>query len=343
MNHSEIVSPSLDHDMAHAYLRLQFQVKPLAGSEAPLVGPVVRRVLGRALVAAHCPAGEPVCQAKRGDAGKPSDPGALCSLAGSCPYGVLFAASRSARPPFSLFVHPPPRAGAARFLEVTLFGPAWRSYPWVARAVEEALLRGVGRGRWKWEVQAVFRTRDDRHRQRLSGGGIAALPLDLRPDRLPVPGLAAVSSAASPALSSGQVRVPQRVGIDLLSPTRLISGKRLLADGEPIPFSLLLARTLDRYFGVTQPRGGCGAARGGLGELESAARAVPLIDDGTVRRHQRDYSTRSRREIRLDGRVGRLIYGPEAVPFLPILRLAEILHLGKNPASGCGRVRVFTR
>ncbi len=319
------------HD--HAYLRLQFQIKPLDGSEAPLGTPVIRRVLGRALVEAHCPTGEPLCQAKPAGKGRPPAPEELCVLAGSCPYGVLFAASRSARPPYTLFLHPPPRAGAARFLEVTLFGPAWRSYPWVARAIEGALLRGVGRGRWKWEVQAVFRTRDDRHRQRLSGGGIAGLPLDLRPDRLPVPLLV----AGSPA----KVSAPGPVYVDLLSPTRLVDGKRLLAEGKPIRFELLLARTLDRYFGVTQPRGGCGAARNGLGELAAAARAVPLVEDQTVRRSQQDYSARSRRLIRLDGRVGRLIYGPEAVPFLPILRLAEILHLGKNPASGCGRVRVL--
>lgn len=42
----------------------------------------------------------------------------------------------------------------------------------------------------------------------------------------------------------------------------------------------------------------------------------------------------------LGGRVGRLLYGGEAARFLPILQAGEILHLGKNTASGCGRIRV---
>jgi CRISPR-associated endoribonuclease Cas6 len=42
----------------------------------------------------------------------------------------------------------------------------------------------------------------------------------------------------------------------------------------------------------------------------------------------------------LGGKVGRLVYGGEAARFLPILRAGEILHVGKNAASGCGRLRV---
>ncbi|MCP4006080.1 MAG: CRISPR system precrRNA processing endoribonuclease RAMP protein Cas6 [bacterium] len=54
----------------------------------------------------------------------------------------------------------------------------------------------------------------------------------------------------------------------------------------------------------------------------------------------KDYSARSRSELKLGGKVGQLIYGEEATRFFPILRAGEILHLGKNPASGCGRIRV---
>ena len=38
--------------------------------------------------------------------------------------------------------------------------------------------------------------------------------------------------------------------------------------------------------------------------------------------------------------MGRLLYGGDAARFLPILRAGEILHLGKNVASGCGRLQV---
>jgi CRISPR-associated endoribonuclease Cas6 len=42
----------------------------------------------------------------------------------------------------------------------------------------------------------------------------------------------------------------------------------------------------------------------------------------------------------LGGKVGRLVYGGVAARFLPILKAGEILHVGKNAASGCGRIRI---
>ncbi len=52
------------------------------------------------------------------------------------------------------------------------------------------------------------------------------------------------------------------------------------------------------------------------------------------------YSARSDAELLFGGKIGRLVYGEEAARFLPLLRAGEIVHLGKNPTSGCGRMRV---
>jgi hypothetical protein len=53
-----------------------------------------------------------------------------------------------------------------------------------------------------------------------------------------------------------------------------------------------------------------------------------------------DYSARSRSELLLGGKVGRTVYGASAARFLPLLRAGEILHVGKNAASGNGRIQV---
>jgi hypothetical protein len=113
-----------------------------------------------------------------------------------------------------------------------------------------------------------------------------------------------------------------------------------------VPFAALIARLLDRFDGLTtrtagEPPGG--AVPPGLrARLEARAAQVPLLADETRWRQVHDYSARSGREIYLDGKVGRLTYGPEARPFLPLLAAGEIVHLGKNPASGCGRLAVGT-
>jgi hypothetical protein len=322
---------------AQEYVRLQFQIRPQSGASAELSAKMVRRVLGKALVDRYCAVGETVCQPSREEAlsQAPKIPiGRRCTLAGCCPYGVLFAASLTVRPPYTLYLHRPPGAGAALFLEITLLGPAWRMYPWVARALEAALLRGVDKDRRKWEIQSVFRSGAGRERHRLCGGDLAALPMALEPDRLAPPSAwvaAEVGGVPSPATG--------RVQVDLLSPTRLIADSRLLADGEPVPFRLLVARTFGRYYDLFGQPADWAAERARLQQWVQEAEAVPLLEDRTRRRRVNDYSARWQREINLDGRVGSLLYGPEAARFLPVLRLAEILHIGKNPASGCGRVR----
>ncbi|MGH9361779.1 MAG: CRISPR system precrRNA processing endoribonuclease RAMP protein Cas6, partial [Thermoanaerobaculia bacterium] len=74
--------------------------------------------------------------------------------------------------------------------------------------------------------------------------------------------------------------------------------------------------------------------------VEAEAVRVPLLADTTRWIEVPDYSARSGAEMLLGGKVGRLLYGGEAARFLPILRAGEILHVGKNTASGCGRIQV---
>jgi len=75
-------------------------------------------------------------------------------------------------------------------------------------------------------------------------------------------------------------------------------------------------------------------------DQEAEAARVLLLADETDWERVRDDSARGDKEIHLGGKVGRLVYGKEAMPFLPILQAGEILHVGKNPAAGCGRMAV---
>src|SRR6185503_18691478 len=108
----------------HPYLR--FELRPRAAEEdrgeaPPLPAALVRRVLGKALIDSFCPFGEPRCQAVPAGEGARPSPQDLCLLAACCPYGVLFAASSSPRPPFALHTARG-EGGSEGFLELTLFG-----------------------------------------------------------------------------------------------------------------------------------------------------------------------------------------------------------------------------
>ncbi len=331
---------------AHAFLRLEIEVAPTghAGGRRrrndlrvlyshpreqreSLTAPRLRRVLGKALVDGFCPFGAPRCQ-ERGPSGAPAAaPAELCDQARSCPYGVLYAASRSRRPPFSIHLRPGVIRGEVRVIELTLYGSACRGWPWILTALSRALGRGLGRERSRWRIVRVFRVSARSRRDWLCGVDLRQISTSL--------------ATAEFRLGLNHDAPSGRVEVKLLSPSRLVRDGKLLWGTEPVPFTVLIARILDRFEGLY------GAEADLLradfrSDLEAAAAEVPLIADETHWVEVRDYSARKRAELRLGGKVGRLVYGEGAARFLPILKAGEILHVGKNPTAGCGRIRVAT-
>ena len=308
------------------YLRLHLALKPAgSGDSASFAGPRIRRVLGKALIEGFCPFGEPRCQ-PRPQRGKPAPAHELCDLARSCPYGVLFAASSAGRPPFSLFLPPPRGHDEPQGLELTLYGEGCAMYSWAVLSLQRALRQGLGKERRGWEITEILRVQPDRRVESLCNGDLTALTSNLTPDVL---GL-----GIEPYLAH------QPVEVRLLSPTRLLEGGKLLPGHAPVPLRLLVARVLDRFrslFGDDASE----ILHPGIREvIEAQADQVRLLVDETEWREVADYSARSRSELLLGGKVGRLVYGEEAAPFFPILRAGEVLHVGKNTTSGCGRIAV---
>lgn len=313
-----------------SYLRFHLVLEPTdgdGGSPAALAGPRVRRVLGKAFIGGFCPFGEPRCQ-PRSQGGSPPPPEELCELAKRCPYGVLFAASLTGRPPFSLFL-PRPADSEPGILEITLYGKGSGFYAWALLALQHALRQGLGKKRRRWEIAEILRVLPDRRGERLCGGDLSALPSRLAPDLL---GL-----AIEPYLA------PQQVEVTLLSPTRLLDDGKLVPGHAPVPFKLLVARVLDRFRGLYGDDASEILNPGIREVIEAQAGEVRLLADETDWHEVADYSARSRSELLLGGKVGRLVYGEEAAPFFPILRAGEVLHVGKNPTSGCGRIAVDLR
>ncbi len=321
----------------YRYLRLRVSIRRIAADgkpardssrPSPLTSPRLRRVLGKALVDGFCPYGKPRCQPRQGRGPMPA-PRDLCRLAEVCPYGVVYAAGMGAtgtgvRPPFALYVPPVATHERTALIELTLFGPAWGLYPWILGALDQALRIGLGAERQAWKISAIHRVDEERCGERVCGGDLSHLAPALEPELLR---LELTPDSTQP------------VTVELLSPTRLIRGGRLLPSDQSLPLSLLLGRILDRVGGLYGAGSNDFLLPNVRSRLEAEAAEVPLLEDHTRWIEVPDYSARHRSELCLGGRVGRLVYGTGAARFLPILRAGEVLHVGKNVASGCGRLR----
>lgn len=290
-------------------------------SSSPLTAPRLRRVLGKALIDAFCLFGRPLCQERQSHV--PSQAAEHCHLAGSCPYGVFYARSRTQRPPFALYVTSD--TGGLDLVELTFFGDACAMYPWMLASLERALTMGLGRERRQWRIERVLKVTADARRQTLCGRDLTRLPADVAPESFRL--------TADP-LSPGPTTV------ELLSPTRLIHDGRIWPRDEPVPFELLIARILGRFRELYGDGASDLLRKPVRAEIEAAASRVPLVADETRWIEVKDYSARMDRELRLDGLTGRLRYGEPAGCFLPLLQVGEVLHLGKNPTAGCGRMRI---
>ena len=311
------------------YLRFELKLRPAgalrkaAGQRRrALAGPRLRRVLGKCLIDRFCPFGKPICESRVSDEAA-SSPTELCDLAPTCPYGVAFAESCGRRPPFALYVPGEGGAKAPDRVELTLYGAGWRLYPWMLQGLREALRGGLGKGRLQWEIEEVWRLRADG--EELLDSGSESLPARLSPELL--------------GLSLEPFLAPQQLEVRLCSPTRLIDQGRLVRRAA-VGLELLVARILDRFGGLYGDDSSEILRPEIRGPIEAQAARVPLLVDETTWVEAPDYSARSRSKLSLGGKVGRLVYGEAAAPFYGILRAGEILHVGKNPASGRGRIKV---
>jgi hypothetical protein len=313
------------------YIRLEIELETARETgphpDPSSLGPRLRGSLGKALVDSFCAFGEPRCDPKgKGSQPSPPSPEELCRLATACPYGVLYAASLSRRPPFALYVSQGHDAETRLNLEITLYGPGWRHYAWVLASLARAAQHLGSRDLPGLKIAALRRIHPDRSATSHWGTDLSALPADLTPDLL---GLAPEPFVA-----------PRPVAIDLLSPTHLLSHGRPLPREEPVPFGILIKSTLDRFAGLYGSSASPVLAQEIRATVEAAAAEVPLLEQDLRAAEASHYSRRSRAQLDLGGVVGRLVYGPQAAAFIHILRAAEILHLGKNPTFGCGRLRV---
>ena len=266
-----------------------------------------------------------------------------CMLLHTCAYPAVF---EPAPPPNSevlrthehipvpYLLEPPPRreapwqAGEALCLGLALIGQGIAYLPYFVLAFQALGRRGLGRERARADLTQVVA---------IEANGNGDEPLwqaeSLRRDWATFGRWQAqdMHRELDSAISS--------LTLHFLTPTRLKYNGRFLEDAPPFH---VVVRTLLRrisslsYFHCgrrweTDYRGWIERAQ----EVETETAEVRWVD-------WERYSTRQRQRMNLGGIRGRVTYAGELPPFLPLLRLGELIHVGKGATFGNGQYRMET-
>ena len=307
--------------MATSFLPLELNCR--FSSPAPLPafkGSSLRGAFGHALKSVTCALRRQDC--------------ASCLLAKSCAYNLIFATEKLANSRLSARPHPyilnPPassqqdwQSGEEFRFGLTLLGPAARFLPHILYAVEEMGRTGLGREAREGAGRFVLAE------LRLCG---EERPLYTETDR---------TLQQPPELPWLRVEPPGRtlaeLGLELQTPLRLKDQNSLQ---NSLNFTALIRAALRRVSALEEHYGEGKPELDYRGLLVLADKVETVQAELRWQEHRR-YSNRQRREMLLGGMVGKLRFRGELTPFLPLLRYAEAVNLGKQTVFGLGKIHLL--
>ena len=306
------------------YLRLRFVLSSVEKATLPpFKGSLLRGAFGHVLRRATCSMGrDQSCQ--------------TCLLRRACLYTRLFETFVEGEPPpFLRGLPTSPRPyvfetvtedtdfepGAPLLFDLLLFGQATDLVAHALLAVERMGREGLGASRSRFVL--------DEARAWNSKGGWQEIYREGRPD----PALADVA----PCFPSEAPVREDRVTLRFLTPTRLqVRGRFQEEPGFRTLAFLMLRRTLEiAWFHLP----GAGIDWQFRPLLDRASQVKVASTDLRWRDWQR-YSNRQQRKVSLGGFVGQMELEGDLAPFGPLLRTAEVLHVGKGATFGLGRVGI---
>lgn len=310
---------SLPNPYPVARYRLDCQVQtPLRLPE--YAGSALRGAFGQALRRTACMTRQPDC--------------AGCPLLATCPYPAIFAPSppqhhdlqRFSQIPVPFVVEPPPwgerhyAPGETLSFHLVVMGRVLNQLPLILYAWRRALEHGIGPGDGVASLDTVTHLGEAGEQvvHRAQDGALTPHPAQVN--------LAPINSP------------PDQVILAIATPLRLQHNGHPLGPEALTPRHLLV-QLMRRVALLSEFHAGLDL---GLDYTELARRAETIT--GTKALTWRDwtrYSSRQKQQMTLGGVVGQWTLAGDLAPFLPLLRLGQWLHAGKNASFGLGRFHMM--
>jgi hypothetical protein len=282
-------------------------------------GSTFRGVLGHALKRIICALKRTSCD--------------TCLLKSQCAYALVFetrfarpapAGDRISDPPHPMVMEPPltPQQefnkGDTLRCTLLLFGEVNQHLPYFVYAFDQMGQLGIGRRingrRSRFALTAVTHGNTSVYQK---GGDTITLP-----DTLPVT-----------TLSENLVAPVHQVRLKLITPLRITGREKGPAN---LPFDVLV-RSLIRRNTALLNTWGQGEADLDYPDLARKAAAITIADNHLTWFDWKRYSARQDKKMFMGGLTGEITYTGDLTPFIPLLKMGQTVHVGKNTAFGLGQ------
>ncbi len=313
-------SETMDYDLPKIpYLRLRCTLR--AEEEALLPGfkgSMLRGAFGHALRRAACAMG-------------PKQPCETCGLRSACLYTRLFETflEEGTPPPFLRGQREAPRPfvfeaeeerrhfapGDRLRFDLLLFGSAVGLQALAVMAVARMAERGLGERRRRFAVEVIA------YQDALG---------DFRPVVTPGP-------LAPPVLPPRNGLPEDGFTLYFRTPARFKTNGHLVSG---VGFRDFTFRALARVLELAHFFGDRAAVDWNFQSLLRQTDGVRVVDQRLVWQDLKRYSSRQRAEMCFGGFMGSMRLEGDLTPFAPLLRTAEIVHIGKGATFGLGRVEI---
>lgn len=303
-----------------------FTLRAVEDAQLPAyLGSTLRGAMGRAFRLGACMTKAQNCTA--------------CMFASQCAYAYIFETSREQvmgeeKKSTPLYVpHPfvlePPLDAKTRYqkgdalqFNVVLIGTGIQFLPFFIAAFGQAGLDGFGAGLYRFRLESVEQLRREEKVLLWDGGNqILAKPIE---------------QILTDEQNGEKVNT---ISLVLQTPLRLVDSGSLSAD---LRFNLLM-RSIFRRLDLLGKTHGQGALQIPYRDYLARADEVKMLMEETQLSWNdwERYSNRQKRPLKMGGLCGRLSYQGDLSIFMPYLRMAQEIHVGKGTVFGLGKIALM--
>ena len=255
-----------------------------------------------------------------------------CDLISNCLYAAVFEpgpprnhpeAGKFATAPVPYVLTPPlSRQQAFRdeerlFFDLTLIGPAQDALPYLIYSAQSMGKRGFGHEKNRFNLLQVDKIENGCSAQVYDGASQTLLNAD------------APSIPVEPEQKSGI----QKLALEFLTPLRIKVRGDLATDLNFALFFENLGRRISLLSSFYGNNGNCPDPS----DLLEKSRTIQTLSSDLVWYDWQRWSSRQKDAMKLGGLIGKIAFEGDLGPFVPWLRLGELVHVGQSTSFGLGK------